>query len=184
MSYDLFLYVTWSSVSRDLACVSCVCVSRIAPDHVAKSQRKHNPHSHTASGNIQNPIMNKLKLTQTPVSETGNWNRIVVRASYSAREERREDARVWAATELRRLAGVSEAVVEARLQRQRGEYEERLRVGSRRGDLAAAGGGGGSSGGTGQLETQIKGSRGGRHSTARQRGRGGSSGEGRQRGRL
>ena len=99
-------------------------------------------------------------------------------------EERREDARVWAAAELRRLAGVSEAVVEVRLQRQREEYEERLRVGSRRGNLAAAGGGGGSSGGTGQLETQIRGSRGGRHSTTRQRGRGGSSGEGQQRGRL
>ena len=57
--------------------------------------------------------------------------------------ERREDARVWAAAELRRLAGVSEAVVEARLQRQRVEYEERLRDGSRRGGLAAAGGGDG-----------------------------------------
>ena len=50
--------------------------------------------------------------------------------------ERREDARAWAAAELRRRIGVAEDVLEARLQRQRLAYEERLRgeaqvVGSR-----------------------------------------------------
>ena len=45
--------------------------------------------------------------------------------------ERREDARVWAAAELRRRTGVAEDVLEARLQRQRQAYEERLRVESR-----------------------------------------------------
>ena len=41
--------------------------------------------------------------------------------------ERREDARAWAAAELRRRTGVAEDVLEARLQRQRLAYEERLR---------------------------------------------------------
>ena len=36
-------------------------------------------------------------------------------------------ARAWAAADLRRLAGVSEDVVEARLLRQRVAYEARLR---------------------------------------------------------
>ena len=52
--------------------------------------------------------------------------------------ERVEDARAWAAADLRRLAGVSEDVVEARLRRQRVAYEARLRGESRARGLSSS----------------------------------------------